>query len=578
MSEQNREAELDLTFILDFLLRRRWLIAAVTLVVFTLTALATYSARPVYETASMIIIEKERGSGAVYNNGSMVESRNDDYYQTQYKMLQSFSLNQRVYDQLHLESTDEFAQPHGVEKLIRATSVVPVFRSRLVYVKAASFDPKRAAAIANAVSETFVAENLSNQMFISKDVLQTLQVSQNSRNARQLYESLPQVVGNTLLQSLKTDYAKLESQSAEMSQKLTPKHPSMIAIRSNMQALKAQIDGETDKVVQSLKTELSGQLKGNNVRVVDPAQVPESPVRPDKPKSLAIGLIGGLLLGIVFGYVIEMLDQAIRTQDDVEKKLDLPFLGMIPLSSQKLDGASYLTLLADEASLTSESFRNLRTMVDLAGVGSKAKRLLVTSGVQEEGKSFVASNLAVAFAQNGESVLMIDGDLRRPKVHKNFCLSSERGLGEFLAKGDKVEELKDLIQKTDVPGLNVLVCGPRPPNPSELLNTPRLSAVLAWAEQNYDRVIVDCTPMFPINDTLLWGRHIKSAVFVAWYGKTRFPLTHKACERLKAAGVNIMGLTINAARPGGLSYAGYGYYYQQYYQAYIQDTEKARAS
>ena len=194
MSEQNREAELDLTFILDFLLRRRWLIAAVTLVVFTLTALATYSARPVYETASMIIIEKERGSGAVYNNGSMVESRNDDYYQTQYKMLQSFSLNQRVYDQLHLESTDEFAQPHGVEKLIRATSVVPVFRSRLVYVKAASFDPKRAAAIANAVSETFVAENLSNQMFISKDVLQTLQVSQNSRNARQLYESLPQVV------------------------------------------------------------------------------------------------------------------------------------------------------------------------------------------------------------------------------------------------------------------------------------------------------------------------------------------------------------------------------------------------
>lgn len=577
MSEQGQDGDFDITPFIDFLLRRRWLILAIAFVVFSAVAFLTYSARPIYETAALLIIEKERGSG-IYNNGVMVENRNEDYYLTQYKLLSSISLNQKVYAQMNLASTTEFAQPHGVDRLINAVSVVPIPRSRLVYIRAASVDPTRAAAIANAVAETFVAENLANQMFISKDVLQALQVSQRSPNAHQLYASLPQVVANPLVQSLKGDYAKVEVRYAELSQQLTPRHPSMIALRSTMQSLREQIDAETRRIVESLKTELSGQLKGNNVRVVDAALVPETPVRPNKPRSLALGLVGGLLFGVILAYAIEMLDQSVRTQDDVEKKLNLPFLGVIPLLAQRPPGPAYLALLSENPSLTSESFRNLRTMVDLADVGHRSKKLLVTSGVQSEGKSYVAANLAVAAAQNGESVLFIDGDLRRPVAHKNFALSSARGLGEFLAKGNRVEELNSLVQATDVPGLKVLVCGPRPPNPSELLNTPRVSALLAWAEQNFDRVVVDSTPLFPINDTLLWGRHIKAAVFVAWYGKTRYPLTQKACQRLAAANIQIMGVAINAARVGDLTYAGYGYYYQQYYQAYIENAEKVRAA
>jgi capsular exopolysaccharide synthesis family protein len=576
MSEQNTsENEIDFAVFLDVLLRRRWLILVVAVVVFSAAALVTYTLRPVYQAQSMLLIEKERGAGAVYANGAVVESRNDDYYQTQYKILQSRSLNQHVYDQLKLGEVPEFAGPRGVDALVHSVSIVPVPRSRLVYVRADSFDPKLAARISNTVSEIFVAENLSNQLFISKDVLQTLQVSQNSPNARQLYESLPQVVSNNLVQGLKTEYAKLESQQAEMSQKLTEKHPTMVAIRSNMRALRMQINAETDKVVQSLKTELSGQLKGNNVRIVDPAQIPESPIRPKKLMNLLLGLVGGLLAGVVLAYLIELIDQTVRTQDDIEKRLNLPFLGIIPMSGGKKGAVPYASLMTEEASLTSESFRNLRTMVDLAGVGTKAKQILVTSSVQGEGKSFLAANLAVAFAQNGESVLLIDGDMRRPTVHKSFSRSTEHGLSEFLAKGDSVHKLDKLVQATDVPGLKVLPCGPRPPNPSELLNTPRVSALLAWADSTFDRVVVDCTPMFPINDTLLWGRHVKSVVFVSWYGKTRLPLAKKAQQRIHGAGLKILGVAINAAKPGGLTYAGYGYYYQQYYQEYLQAPEKA---
>lgn len=576
MSEQNQEVEIDISGVLDFFLRRRWLILAIAVLVFSAAAIVAYTTRPVYEASSMVLIEKERGAGAIYSNGALVENRNDDYYQTQYKMLQSHSLNQKVYDQLQLASTEEFAQPHGVAKLIGATSIVPVPRSRLVYVKAESFDPKLAARIANAVSDLFVVENLNNQLFISKDVLQMLQMSQNSRNARQLYESLPQVVGNGMLQGLKMDYAKLQAKASETSQKLTPKHPTMIALRSNMETLRNQIDVETDKVVQSLKTELSGQLKGNNVRIVDPAQVPEYPIRPRKKSALLMGLISGLVLGILVAFAVELIDQTLRTQDDIERKLALPFLGQVPLLGRKPEGPVFQMMLEKEASLTSESFRNLRTMVDLAGVSEKANQLLVTSSVQAEGKSYVATNLAVAFAQNGEKVLLIDGDLRRPNLHKNLGMSAERGLSEFLAKGKDVADLAGLVQASEISGLDVLVCGARPPNPSELLNTPRVGALLAWANENYDRVIVDCTPMFPINDTLLWGRRIKSAVFVGWFGKSRLPLAQKASQKLKASGLSVLGVVINAAQAGGLTYAGYGYYYQQYYHEYIQGSKTAQ--
>ena len=375
------------------------------------------------------------------------------------------------------------------------------------------------------------------------------------------------MVNNTLIQALKGEYAKLESQHAEMSQKFTPKYPAMAALKSNMTALQNRIQAETDKVVASLKTELSGQLRGNNVRIVDPAQEPGGPFKPRKGKALFLGFLTGLGLGLLIAFIVEAIDQSIRTQDDVENKLKQPFLGVLPLSVQQ-SGPVYQALLSKEVSLTSDAIRNLRTMIDFAGVSHKAKVMLVTSSVQGEGKTYVASNLAVAFSQLGERVLLVGGDLRRPQLYKNFDLSAEKGLSNFLASGEAVSELEGLLQAPKVPNLKVLVCGPRPPNPSELLNTPRLGAMVSWARSAFDRVIVDCTPLFPINDTLLWGRHVPTAVFVVRYGTTRTPLIQNACQRLEAGGIKPLGVLVNAAKAGGLSYASYGHYYQQYYHGY----------
>lgn len=570
MQDPQSEQEVDLTTYLDVLLRRRWIVLACLAASISVSVLYAFTATPIYQATALVLIEKERGGNSVYANGALVESSNDDYYQTQYRLLKSESLLGQVYTSLRLDQIAELANPEGVEKLEKRVTVAAVLRSRLVQVRVTSLDAPLAAKISNAIATHFVEQNLQNQLFISKEILQALQAKGGSAEARRMHEALPAVVNNPLIQNLKGDYAKLQAQIADMSSRYTEKHPLMTSLRGNLQALERQIALEMDRVVQSLKTELSGQLKGNNVRVVDFAKVPRKPIRPKKVQLVFLGTLVGVILGLALAFLVEMVDQSTRNQDDVEKKLRQPFLGMIPQTEIKVTEAPYTALLTQQLSVTSEAFRSLRTMIDFAGVSGQANTILLTSAVQEEGKSFVSVNLAVVFAQLGERVLIIDGDLRRPTLHRNLRISNERGVSEFLASGKSIDELDSLVQQTHVPNLTAMTCGVRPPNPSELLSTPRVTALINWAQSKFDRVILDCTPIYPISDTLLWGKHIRSAVFVVSYGKVRTPLVLKAIGRAQTGGLKLLGVAINGARPGGLSYSN-RYYYQQYYQAYRQE-------
>lgn len=566
MTEQAETGPIDLGRFLAIVLRRRWVAAAVFVTTFVISVLYTFTMRPVYKASALLVIEKERGGLA--QSGTSVENSNDDYYQTQYKLLQSRTLLRQVHEDLALGRIDEFSEPEGLVKLLKAITVTPVLRSRLVYVNAAAHDADLAAQIANRLSELFVERNLANQLFISKEVLLALQ----SKASEKEFDNLPAVVNNPLIQSMKGDYAKFQSRQAELSQRYTDKHPSVQQNRSSMNALENQIRFERDRIVASLKTELSGQLRGNNVRIVDPAIMPKKPVRPRVVVYLVLGALAGVMLGLALAFAVDAIDQTIRSQEDVESWLGQPFLGILP--QNKIEGRKvFETLMAPELSLTSEALRNLRTMVDFAGVDGHAKAMIVTSSVQGEGKSYVAANLAVAFSQLGQSVLLIDGDLRRPNIHRLFALSSERGICDFLAKGTNPDEIPAFVQDSGIPHLRILTCGPRPPNPSELLNTPRLVALLAWANANFDRILIDCTPMFPINDTLLWGRHIASHLFVIRHGETRVPAIRAALRRIENGHSKVLGIALNAAHVGGFAYATYQTYYQQYYQPLIDGKE-----
>lgn len=549
--------------------RRRWVVAAATAVC-TLGALAvSLTQPPVYRAQALVHIERERESPGLSQNSNLVERSKDDYYQTQYKLLTSYSLVERLHSGLQLGSDPEFGDPDGVLRLQKSISVKPLLGTRLVYVNIDSLSAQRAMDVANALADLFVQQNLENQLFISQEVLKALQSGPVA--GRKAYEMIPAIANNRLIQELKSQEVKLQTQIGEFSQRYTEKHPSVVSLKTQLGLLQSRIDSEIEKAAGSFKTELSGQLKGNNARVVDRARLPRAPIRPNKLFYRLGGVAVGLTLGLGLAFLLELLDQTIRSQEHVEQRLNLPFLALIPLSSPPKGTKPFAEMLAPTPSLSSEAFRNMRTLVDFAHMSATHAPMLVTSSVQEEGKSHVSSNLAVAYAQMHPRVIIIDGDLRRPSLHRRFQVANERGLTNFLATGEDAGELSGLLQETGIPNLKILPCGPRPPNPSELLNTPRVAAVLAWAVANFDRVLVDSPPLFPISDTILWGRHVKHAIFVVRSGKTRLPLIKNATKRLEVSGIKPLGVVVNAATQGSLAYSHYGGYHYQYYRAYTEE-------
>lgn len=575
--ESSEAADIDLAHYVQVLSRRRWIILAVFTIVVLSAALYVYTARPVFSATAMLLIEKEQRAQS-YNEGMMVESTADDYYQTQYRLLTSRSLLKKVYETVGLAQQEDFAG--GIGALEGAVAVSPVRRSRLVNVSVESHDPELAASVANALSQAFVDENVESKLYISKEILRAL-FPEGAPGAAKAgpgeaihYDSLPAVVNSPLIQNLKGSYAALEARWGDLSRRYTPEHPELIRLKSQMEALKGRIDGETRKIVEGMKAELSGRLLGNNVRIIDPAEVPRSPSKPRKLRTLLIASLLGLMGGYLVALGIDALDQTIHTQEDIERRLGLAFLGSVPKAEIPGDSAAnYHELLAGPKSFTGEALKNIRTMIGFSAAGKEQKVLLVTSTGQGEGKTFMAMSLAMVFAQLGEKVLLIEGDLRRPNLHRRFQLSREQGLSHFLAHSQTAEEAAALVKPSGIPNLDVLPCGKIPPNPSELLSTPRTAALVAWARQRYDRVLIDGTPIFPITDALLWGHHAQAALFVVKFGGTNANLAARAVQKLREGGLPLNGAVVNQVTAKAGTYGDYYYYYYYYHSDYAKPDE-----
>lgn len=558
--ENTTNEELDLSYCINLVFKRFWLLVAMVALGLVAAVLVNLLMRPAYKaTALMMINQEDAGKIDATPYGSFASE--EDYYRTQYQLLQSRSLLSKVYTKMKLGQVEEFANPNGLKKLEKSLDVAPITRSRLVNVSATAYDPSLAADIVNTLTDTFVADNVSNRVFMGQDVIAALESTERSSAEQELLNSMPQVVNSDFIKTLKQQAARLTAERARLLAKYTTQHPDVISVQNQLDAVDAQINTETRRLVQSIKIELSGQFSGNNIRVIDPAVTPEKPVRPRKLINLAIGLLGGGLLGLMLVFVLEFLDQSVKSSEDLEEKLGLPFLGVVPYEKLKKKESEYATLLKDGNFLVAENVRNVRTMLDFALAGAHNAPLLITSSLQGEGKSHLSSNLLVAMAQTGKKVLLVDGDLRRARVHRVFKLSTEKGLSNIWDADPKKADYAANIQPVkDVPNLFVMTSGQRPPNPAELLNTPKLADFIAWATQHYDQVVVDCPAIMPVSDTLLWGKYIPRAVFVIKYGQTNAKLAQLALDKLQKAGIKVLGAVIGHYRPEGLSYGKYGYY------------------
>ena len=400
----------------------------------------------------------------------------------------------------------------------------------------------------------------------------------------------PAVLKNTIEQALAT----------EKNLAVAAKEQEKAALALNKAAIGYQElarQAETDRalyesVLRQIKdTNLTKDAQTTAVTIVEHSPVPRVPVSPSVPKAILLGLLGGLSVGLGFVYVSDILDRSIKTVDQAETTLALPVLAAVPEiraldaveptnnSKAPESGVGYRLMAEAPEGPVAEAFRNLRASLSLLGPETERKVFLFTSAVPNEGKSFSSANYALALAQQGYRVLLIDGDLRRPSLHKIFRPTSEQSVAEGDSKGMVdclvgAAEISSVVrtasagqfeiaagEKFTATGgqLSVLTGGRRAPNPAELLSGSAFSRLLSEAMRLFDRVVIDSAPVLAVSDTLLMTPYVQTVCVVVYAGKTPRNAVQRALGMLTGAGGRPAGIILNRLpkRRG----SGYYYYY-----------------
>jgi capsular exopolysaccharide synthesis family protein len=345
-------------------------------------------------------------------------------------------------------------------------------------------------------------------------------------------------------------------------------------------------------VKQAMETAVNAQLAASNVRVIERAEVPTRPSRPNVPLNLGLGFVLALGLAIGATVVCDAFDNTVKSSTDVEGQLQLPLLGTVPnfalarrSSARRLPGAGgeatpalpaagvqpsvrAIVVLQEPTSVISEAFRSLRTAVLFSTPAAPPKVILLTSATSGEGKSVTSLNLAATLAESGSRVLLIDADLRRPTCHRSLGASNARGLSSFLSGQAK---LTDVIVTLEKPRLDFLPAGPTPPNPAELVGSARMRDALAELRERYEFVIVDSPPVVPVTDGVVLSREADGVVLVVKGHDTPLELVRRARDQLALANAHVLGAVINNVDLGW----GDLYFYSRYAGYYGQTEANA---
>ena len=426
-------------------------------------------------------------------------------------------------------------------------------------------------------------------------------------------DSVPTILANGFVQQQKTQLADLQRQRAQLSEKLGPNHPDMVKVNVAIQNAEARLKVEIAQIVQAMRTEyetalaeerslsanlnqqkieaqalnragieygvlerdttadrqmfeallkrtqetgVSEELTSGNIRIVDLAETPSGPVSPNVFNNLMMGLFGGLVLAIGLAFTLEYADDRIKNPDELKKYLGLPFLGMVPALFEKRASAP---LISDGVpGVFSESFRSIRTNVLFSSTEEGGRLLVVTSSAPGEGKTVVSSNLSVALAQAGHRVLLVDADMRKPRVHEVFSHRLNPGLSNLLVGNATASES---IFESSSPGLWLMTAGTHPPNPAELLGSKRFKDFTAFLLQHFDWVIVDTPPVMAVTDAAIAANMAHGVLFVVGAEMISRRVAQRAVEQLELSQAKFVGAVLNR-----VDLEHNSYYYSRYYR------------
>jgi len=304
-------------------------------------------------------------------------------------------------------------------------------------------------------------------------------------------------------------------------------------------------------LARSKELDLSSSAIVNNVRVIEPAVPPGGPFSPDIKKNLGLALVFGLFLGVGLVLGVDFLDQTLRNPEQVERQLGLEVLSLLPKFTE------------EAAATLREAFQSMRTALMLASRTEGAQVLMVTSSVPSEGKTTVVFNLGKVMAAAGSRVLLIDADLRKPRLHRMINVKNVRGLTSVVL-GER--ELSEVIHAlADVPNMDLVTSGPLPPNPPELYGKPSFVRLLERARQEYDWIIIDTPPVASVTDPVVCSMVADMVVMVVEYGGARRQIVRESIRQLSRGGTRIAGVLFNKVDLARDHYY-YSYYYSHYYR------------
>ena len=511
-------AELDLRTYLRVLWRRKLLIALSGLLVAAAAYFSEASKTELYQSSSQLLVSRSLAETLFDPLRGYVDP--DRALANQIRVIQSPALSERVAAKLGYPGSVT-AGASGSEDILTLTAV--------------DTNPGRAAAVANAYAEEYVAYRRTQGLEGTAEAQQELE-SRIADLERQIQDIDLQVLGAPIAQR---DAAR-ESTDAQRS-----------LLQSNVFTLRQQLD--------QLKS--ASNVEGSGLQILGEAVEPTAPFSPTPMRAGTQGLLMGLVLGLGFAFLIDFLDDRIRSKDDVERVASrLPVLGVIPLvPGWRNRKSAQVISLEDPTSGAAEAYRTLRTSIQFLGLDQPLRLLQVTSPVASEGKSTTLTNLAVALARAGQQVVVVDCDLRRPRVHEFFGLPSDVGFTSVIL-GDV--PLSGAVRHVpDVPGLRVLAAGPIPPNPSELLAGRRTVDLFTALQADCDVVLIDSPPVLPVADAPSLSTRVDATLVVVSAEKTHRKQLARALEILAQVEAPVIGVTVNGvgrADPGAYGYQ-YGY-------------------
>jgi capsular exopolysaccharide synthesis family protein len=448
-------------------------------------------------------------------------------------------------------------------------------------------------------------------------------------------DSLPSILENKLIMDLKQAYIQLEAQYMKLSETYKPEYPEMVRLKQQMQAIQKRIDGELTKVITAIKNDYESSLRregllrqafeeqkarviemndkaiqynilkreadtnkelykgllqrmkeagvsagimASNIQVIDQAELPTKPYKPNRQLNLLLAAVVGLFLGIGLAFFFEYLDNTVKTPEDVEQLIRLPSFGMVPEISyerrRRLEsGTSYpveLVTFGHPKSMLSEAFRNIRTSILLSFPEKPPKRIAISSPNPAEGKTTTVINTAIALSQTGAQVIIIDSDMRKPRVHKIFGEENGVGLSNFLSGN---ADLDSVIKKSDIPNLYYIPGGPIPPNPSELIGSKLFKSMMESLGERFDHIVIDSPPVLGFADAIILSTSVDGIILVVLGGKTPRETLQRAKEVLHQVNAKILGVVINRI---DIQRSDYGYYYYRYHYYYGKEGKKKK--